>query len=134
MEQLALLAMMKHMAPRWKFKNIRMWCDNRSVVFAVADKRAPLIRRDMNFLLIEMCKLSVEYKFRFWIEWIEGDFNVLADRLSRFKDLYIYDEKDPSQFQYFPRNEVVDTVNTMFLKMLDFKNVPRNDDDPLKYR
>ena len=83
LEQLALYTMMKHMAPHWRFKNVRLWCDNRSVVFAVADKRAPLIRRDMNFILIEMCKLSVEFKFRFWIEWIEGDFNTLADRLSR---------------------------------------------------
>ena len=133
LELLALYAMMVQMAPRWQYKNVRLWCDNRAVVYAVSDKKAPLIRRDMNHIIIEMCKLSVEYRFRFWIEWIKGDFNILADRLSRFKKLYVVDDQDPDQFHYFQRSEMIKIVNEVFVNMLDYSCVPRNDDDPKKY-
>ena len=127
---LALYLLMKEMAPSWAYKHIKLWCDNKTVVSAVAHKRGPLHRRDLHHIVNCICELSAEYHFRFWIDHIDGDFNVMADRLSRFKDLYVDHQLDPAEFTYVERDVTRKTANGVFEQLLKFKRVPLNDDDP----
>ena len=133
MEFMALLAMVIYMAPQLEYKNIRLWCDNDTVVWAVSKKRGPLERRDLHWMVNLLCEYSVKYKFRFWIEYIKGNENVVADRLSRFKNLYA-DKQVDQTFKYIPTLSIVNIINTVFVKMLDFKKCPLNYNDPLRVR
>jgi len=129
MEMLAVYVMFVHFAPTWEFKNVKFYCDNGTVVSCLANKRAPLNRRDLHYFVDKICQLSAEFHFRFWIHHIDGDDNVLADRLSRFKQLYVVDEKDPATFSYIPATEVLAIVNGALCDLLDFKRVPLNDEE-----
>ena len=134
MEFIALYVMVVVRAPFWQYKNIRFWCDNDTVVWTVSKKRAPLIRRDLNYLLNKICELSATYHFRFWIEYIEGKENVVADSLSRFKEIYASKNVDVKNFDYVDSCRISTIVNQVFLDLLNFKLVPRNDDDPAYIR
>ena len=79
--------MIKLLAPKLRYKNIRIYCDNTTTVSSVIKKRDPLNRRDIHHIIDKICMLAVEYRFRFWIDLIEGKDNILADRLSRFEPL-----------------------------------------------
>ena len=132
LELIAVYCFVAVLAPNLQYKNIKIWCDNDTAVWALIKKRAPLIRRDMNFVVNKFCELSVQYHFRFWIEHIKGDDNVMADNLSRFKELYKTDQIDPTKFTFVDKSEVLKVLNDTFNEMRNFKRVPRNDDDPLK--
>ena len=132
-EFVALMIIIIYMAPKLKYKNIRLWCDNDTVVWAVSKKRGPLERRDLHWLVNLLCELSVKHRFRFWIEHIEGKENVIADRLSRFKDIYRNNQVD-QKFEYLPTLAMVNIANDLFVKMLDFKKCPLNYDDPRRVR
>ena len=129
MEMIAVFVMMVHMAPQWQFKHVKFYCDNGTVVSSLAKKRAPLNRRDLHYFVNKICDLSAQYHFRFWIEHIHGDDNVMADRLSRFKQLYVVDQMDPSTFTYVPNVTILNIVNGAFNTLLDFQRVPLNDED-----
>ena len=129
MELLAIYVLVAYMAPTWKHKNIKMFCDNPTAVTSIVKKRGPLIRRDLHHIVNKICLLSAQYQFRFWIELMEGDKNVMADRLSRFKQLYIHHQIDPQEFVYVHPRQMKRLANDMFAELLNFRLVPRNDDD-----
>ena len=62
---------------------------------------------------------------------IFGKENIIADRLSRFRDIYRNNQID-QQFEYISTLTMVNIINDIFMKMLDFKKCPRNYDDPLR--
>ena len=130
---MALLAFLIFHAPQLQFKNVRLWCDNDTVVWAIAHKRGPLKRRDLHWMVNIVCELSVKYKFRFWVEHIDGKENIIADRLSRFRDIYRNNQID-QQFDYISTLNMINIINDKFIQMLDFKKCPRNYDDPLRVR
>ena len=127
MEMVALFVMFIYFAPQWNCKNVKFYCDNGTVVSSLAKKRGPLGRRDLHFIVDKMCQISAQYHFRFWIEKVDGKHNVMADRLSRFKQLYSVDQMDPTDFEYVPTKAVVKIVNNVLAELLDFKRVPHND-------
>ena len=132
-EFLALLAFVIYMAPKLEFKHIRLWCDNDTVVWAISKKRGPLERRDLHWMVNLLCEYAVKYKFRFWIEYVEGKENVIADRLSRFKNIYANHQVD-TKFNYIPTLSMVNIMNDILIKMLDFKKCPLNHNDPLRVK
>ena len=125
-ETLAVYVMIKLLAPQLRYKNIRIYCDNSTTVSSVVKKRGPLNRRDIHYIIDKICMLAVEYRFRFWIDIIEGKKNILADRLSRFEPLVPAHGMDPTKLKYFKFEELVVIVNQVFEDMLDFKKVPKN--------
>ena len=78
----AIWVAIKHFASLITTKKVIILCDNEAVVHALSRKWC------MDELLMafvyEICALSVEYKFYFWMEWISTKDNILADSLSRF--------------------------------------------------
>ena len=128
-EFLALLALVTYMAPKLEYKHIRY----DTVVWAVSKKRGPLERRDLHWMVNLLCEYSVKYKFRFWIEYIKGNKNIVADRLSRFKDLYA-DNKIKQQFEYISTLSMVNIMNDILIKMLDVEKSPLNYNDPLRVK
>ena len=126
MEMVAVFILFVQFAPQWQFKNVKFYCDNKTVVSSLANRRAPLKRRDLHYFVDKIFELSAQYHFRFWIEHLDGDDNVMADRLSRFKKLYIVDQMDPNEFQYLSNLTVVKVVNDAFNDLLDFQRVPLN--------
>ena len=126
-EMIAVFVMFVYFAPKWKFKNVHLYCDNGTVVSSIANKRAPLNRRDLQYFVDRICDLSAEYHFRFWIDKIHGDDNVLADRLSRFKQLHKVGQIDPDKFDYIDNSKIISIVNDALNALLDFKRVPLND-------
>ena len=117
------------MVPSWQYKNIKMYCDNDTVVNAVIKSRAPMGRRDLNCMVNKLGELSAQYHFRFWIEHIKGEENVIADALSRFKSAYCEGKGDLADYKFFPRKEAIKIANGIFRDLLNFKKVPYNDDD-----
>ena len=130
-EFMALLAFVIVNAHQLRFKNVRLWCDNDTVVWAVSMKRGPLKRRDLHWMVNILCELSVKFHFRFWIEFIKGKENVIADRLSRFKDIY-HNHAMSQELEYIPTLHMMNIINDLLMKMLNFKKCPRNYDDPLR--
>ena len=132
-EFMALLIFVIVNAPKLKYKNVRLWCDNDTVVWAVSKKRGPLVRRDLHWMVNILCELAVKYNFRFWIAYIDGDDNIIADRLSRFRDIYRNNQMD-NEFEYLSTLSMINHANDLLLQMLDFKKCPLNYDDPRRHR
>ena len=114
------------MAPKLRYKNVKLFCDNWTTVKSLVKKRGPLNRRDIHFIIDKICMLSIEYRFRFWIEHVLGENNVMADRLSRFKELYKINNVDPNEFKFIQGEELISIANDAFDTMLNFKKVPKN--------
>ena len=114
------------MVKNLRYKNIKIYCDNTTTVSSLVKKRRPLNRRDIHYVIDKICMLAVEYRFRFWIDFIEGKDNILADRLSRFAPLPMAQGFDPTTFKYIKPESVIDSVNESFRYMLNFKLVPKN--------
>ena len=127
MELIAMYVMAVHMAPNWKFKHVRFYCDNRSASYALINKRAKLERRDMEYVTMKFCQLSAKYHFRFWIKPIIGDENPMADALSRFKTSYKNNALDMSELEFINVNDVIKTVDEL---LREIEKLPLNDDDP----
>ena len=66
-------------------KKLRIWCDNLPVVYMVINFRAPLKRPDLQTLLRFLATTLIEKQITLWIDHIDGDKNIIADKLSRFK-------------------------------------------------
>ena len=127
MEMLASYILFAYMAPKWQYKNIKCFCDNDTVVRALIKKRSPLVRYDMHHLLDLICKLSVQYHFRFWVEYIKGTDNVMADSLSRFKTSYTDGtEIDMNNIRFISHKSIEQIVNPIFVDLLNFDVVPCN--------
>ena len=126
LEILAVYILIAQLAPQLKYKNLKIYCDNTTAVSSIIKKRGPLNRRDIHHIVDKICMLAVQYRFRFWIEHIAGDDNIMADRLSRFKQLYTVGEIDPSRFEYIPRRNMISQVNDVCREMLNFRKVPLN--------
>ena len=71
----------------WREKSITFYIDNGGAFHAVKDKCAALHRLDLDCLVRELCSLSIDFDFKFWIVQIHGDHNQRADALSRYKPL-----------------------------------------------
>ena len=84
MELLGLIVAAQLWAPQWVGKVIEFKIDNPGAHYACQKKGAALWRHDMNFLVRQLAKLAVEFKFKFWVTGILGKHNVIADALSRF--------------------------------------------------
>ena len=126
MEMLAVYIFIRHMADKLQYKKIKIYCDNTTVVQSIIKKRGPLNRRDLHHIVDKICMLAVKYRFRFWIEHIAGDDNIMADRLSRFKKLYAIGSVDPNNFQYILRDTMVSYANEVLVDMLNYRKVPQN--------
>ena len=74
-ETLGSYVLIAHMAPQWRYKNIKIYCDNTTTVSSLIKKRGPLNRRAIHYIVDKICMLSVEYQFRFWIEYIKSKKN-----------------------------------------------------------
>ena len=129
LEFIAVYVMAFLMKDKWKFKNIKFYCDNDVVVSSLAHQRSPLKRRDLNYLVQKFAELSARYHFRFWIADIDGKDNVLADDLSRFKSAYRNGNSTFDGYQFFDQQQAIAVANSIFKQMLDPRVVPLNDDD-----
>ena len=126
METLAMYLILAWMAPKLEYKNVKLYCDNITTVKSLVKKRGPLNRRDIHFIVDKICMLSVQHRFRFWIEHIAGDDNIMADRLSRFKALYKVNNVNPDEFTFIQGETLISIANEAFDTMINFKKVPRN--------
>ena len=126
METMAMYLILAWMAPKLRYKNVKLFCDNWTTVKSLVKKRGPLNRRDIHFIIDKICMLSIEYRFRFWIEHVLGENNVMADRLSRFKELYKVNNVNPNEFTFIQGEQLISIANDAFDTMLNFKKVPRN--------
>ena len=125
-ETLAVYVFIKNIVENLRYKNIKIYCDNTTTVSSLVKKRGPLNRRDIHYVIDKICMLAVKYRFRFWIDFIEGKDNILADRLSRFAPLPKAQGFDPTTFKYIKPESIIDSVNELFQDMLNFKLVPKN--------
>lgn len=87
MELLGVVLAARLFSQKWGEKAIKFFCDNWAVCAIVTRKVACFRRPDLNDLVGELCRLATKYRFYFWIEHIKGEDNVLADALSRRKDI-----------------------------------------------
>ena len=87
------------------------------------NKAAALWREDMNFLVRELAKLAVEFKFKFWVTHVNGELNGTADALSRFYDPVEFELKrlHPERFFHKARKD----ANQM---LVELRHVPLNGD------
>ena len=127
MELIAMYIMAAHMAPHWRYKHVRFYCDNKAASWALINKRANLGRRDMEYVTMRFCQLSAKYHFRFWIKNIKGEENQMADALSRFKTSYKNNVLDMSELEFLNVNDIIQTVDEL---LFEIEKLPLNDDDP----
>ena len=66
-------------------RHVGFICDNKPVVDMLIAGRAPLQRPDLQWMIRDVANLCLRSEIEPWFEWIEGDDNVVADNLSRFK-------------------------------------------------
>ena len=64
--------------------NITLWCDNQPVVYMLIKCRAKIGRPDLFWIIAKIAALCLDNDIWPWFEWIEGDINKTADKLSRF--------------------------------------------------
>lgn len=83
LELLGVVAAAALFGHKWTEKVIKIRCDNAGVCMMVRRKVACFRRRDLNALLLILCRLATKFRFYFWIEHIAGVDNKLADALSR---------------------------------------------------
>ena len=57
-ETLAVYVMIKLLAPKLRYKNIRIYCDNTTTVSSVIKNRCPLKRRDIHHIIDKICMLA----------------------------------------------------------------------------
>ena len=83
LELLTILIAVRRWGHLWQHKHIRVNCDNSSSVSAInkGSSRSPAFMR----ILREIFWHSVKYDFKFSAVHIKGEFNVLADTISRLQ-------------------------------------------------
>ena len=80
----AIVAIVELYAPRWKNRSVTFHCDNKAVYHSLLRKYTRTYRPLLTAFIHRICTLSAQHHFHFWIEWIEGERNHLADALSRY--------------------------------------------------
>ena len=93
-EMLGALVAVKLWAPTLTGECVALYNDNPGAAGAIITKAPPLHRLDMQYMIRELAKLSVKYKFYFWGIKVDGANNEKADALSRFKDLEFFNVDD----------------------------------------
>ena len=93
MELAAIFVIIHHSASTFKNKTIHIYTDNKPVKHMLIKMRSKLNRPDLQRLINEICRLSIQYQFHFWIDHIPGSQNEIADGLSRFIDSQQYNDK-----------------------------------------
>ena len=74
-------------APLLSGKAVTLYNDNAAAAAAIATKAPALWRSDLQYLIREIAKLAIHYKFYFWGIHVNGKKNDIADALSRFKSV-----------------------------------------------
>ena len=126
LEFLAVFLAAKLWAPTWKHKIVKFYCDNPTVAGALINKRAPLNRFDLNFLVKEFAKLAQIHQFRWYIVHVKGAENEIADSLSRFKTCYKHGVPVPMNFEFESFQTIQTIVNQVYSDVL---KLPLNYDD-----
>ena len=67
-------------------QKLHIQCDNLPVVHMVINFRAPLNRNDLQTLLRYLATSLIQHQITLWIQHLDGPLNIVADRLSRFKN------------------------------------------------
>ena len=88
----------------------------------------------MNFLISKFAELSAQFRFRFFVQHIDGKENEVADALSRFKNVYQRGYDDISDFEFISAQRAIDIANEFYGCLLDIRIVPFNDGDPKLFR
>ena len=86
-EMLGALVAVRLWANKLKYECVAVYNDNPGAAGAIKSKAPPLHRLDMQFMIRELSKLSVNHQFYFWSIKVDGVNNEKADALSRFKPL-----------------------------------------------
>ena len=81
-EAFAVLCAIHTFGKSFSGKKVLMYVDNMAVVHTVSNKWSK--NEWLMAFVYEICALSVEYRFFFWVDWIASLDNVAADALSRF--------------------------------------------------
>lgn len=84
-EMIAIFVLIDLMKEEWRNKTVRIWCDNEPVVWMLIKWRSPLHRTDLQAIIREIARICIFNDINPWWEHLEGDTNVTADNLSRFK-------------------------------------------------
>ena len=118
-ELLGSLVALKLFAPMLTGKSVTLYNDNPGAAHAIISKAPRLHRQDLQFMIREIAKLAIEYKFYFWGFKVDGSENDDADALSRFKleDDYDWNKRG---FEMLDASSIVDEY------MLGLKRYPRN--------
>ena len=78
-----IVTILHSLGPIFAEKIIKIKCDNENVVKALVNKD---IRNEKSQdLVIQICEIAMKYKFIFYVYYIKGEKNVLADALSRLQ-------------------------------------------------
>ena len=84
-EMIAIYVMLQLIKEEMRGKYITVWCDNKPVVGMLIGYKAKITRPDLMWIICQIADTCLEYDINPWWDWIEGDKNVTADNLSRFK-------------------------------------------------
>lgn len=83
-EMVAIYVALKLNLNKIKNSNITLWCDNQPVVYMLIGCRAKIGRPDLFWLITNIASMCLDNDIWPWFEWIKGDTNKTADKLSRF--------------------------------------------------
>ena len=83
-EMVAICVLIEDNIDLFKNKCVNIWCDNNPVVWMLIKWRAPLDRPDLQHILRRIARLCIFNNIVPWWDHIDGDLNIVADRLSRF--------------------------------------------------
>ena len=76
-----IITILNYMGPILTNKTVKIRCDNQNAVKALINKD---IRNEKSHeLVVQICETAMEYKFRFYVYYIKGEKNEMADALSR---------------------------------------------------
>ena len=71
------------LGPIFAEKIIKIKCDNENVVKALVNK--DIRNKKSQDLVIQIGEIAMKYKFMFYVYYIKGEKNILADALSRLQ-------------------------------------------------
>ena len=113
-------------------KSVSMYIDNPGAASAVATKAPRLYRLDMNFLILYLAKLAIEFNFMFWgIHCFDARMDV-ADGLSRYKTEPKYNIN--KNFKSYNEKALIITNKILTQLMLYPNNLNDNCDIPRNIR